>query len=108
MCEPLKLFGGIVNIPFWGLRNISCAMADIMISDLPHIEYDTKEHINKEDVDNAISRTKDLQNRTSKKGLGINIKNTVSLSSIISKDKQTMNIQQAKSMASKYKNGRLI
>ncbi len=51
-------------------------MADIMLSDLPRVEY-RKEKITKADVDDAIERTKSLQAKVSKSGLGISMKNMI-------------------------------
>ena len=60
------------------------AMADIMLSDLPRVEY-RKEKITKADIDEAVERTKELQAQISKRGLGISMKNIVKTEDYINK-----------------------
>lgn len=60
------------------------AMADIMLSDLPRIEY-RKEKLTKSDIDSAVERTKVLQEQIKKKGLGVSLKNLVNTSDYIKK-----------------------
>ncbi len=60
------------------------AMADIMLSDLPRIEY-RKEKLTKSDIDSAIERTKVLQERIKKNGLGVSLKNVVNTNDYIKK-----------------------
>lgn len=60
------------------------AMADIMLSDLPRIEY-RKEKLTKSDIDSAVERTKVLQEQIKKKGLGVSLKNLVNTNDYIKK-----------------------
>lgn len=51
--NPLVLFGGLITIPFWGYRNLSCAYIDIMLSDMPRIEYRKEKEEWSEDIQRA-------------------------------------------------------
>ena len=70
--EPLVLFGGLITIPFWGYRSLSIAYTDVMVADLPHVLYNTKERITDEDVQKANELHKQLQERK-KNGVGLGL-----------------------------------
>lgn len=59
-------------------------MIDVMLSDLPHIEY-RKEKITKAAIDDAVQRTNKLQELTKKRGLGVSLKNLVNTNDYIKK-----------------------
>lgn len=47
-------------------------MIDVMLSDLPRVIYIDKDKITKQDIEDAEKKTKDVQERVRKGGLGIN------------------------------------
>lgn len=53
------------------------ALIDIMLADLPRVEYTDNEKITKEDIDEANRKTEEIQKRVKERGLGISIKNKV-------------------------------
>ena len=70
--EPLVLFGGLITIPFWGYRSLSIAYTDVMVADLPHVLYNTKERIADEDIQKGNELHKQLQERK-KNGVGLGL-----------------------------------
>ena len=59
-------------------RNIPLAMIDLMLSDLPRVEFG-KERITQEDIKEARLKDKLLQERLKKGGgIGANLKNKIS------------------------------
>ena len=70
------LFGGLITIPYWGYRNLSLAMTEIMLSDLPHIKYNNKETYTQEYQQMLTDLSRDRQNKIKKHGLagiGLNL-----------------------------------
>lgn len=68
----MVLFGGLITIPFWCYRSLSIAYTDVMVADLPHVLYNTKERITDEDVQKANELHKKLQERK-KNGVGLGL-----------------------------------
>lgn len=84
LAAPLSLFCGLITIPFWGYRNTSMAMLDVMISDLPHVEY-RKEKILESDIEEAKKRTEQIQTRVKSSGLGKKLSNKVNAEAFLAK-----------------------
>lgn len=68
---------GVITIPFWGYRNTPLAMLDIMMSDLPRVEYGKGDKITSFDLRRAEEKSKEIANRVKKGGLGANLSNMV-------------------------------
>ena len=66
--QPLVLFGGLVTISNWGYRNLPLAVIDIMMSDLPHVEY-RKERITQQDIEDYKVKSNQIRERVKKEGL---------------------------------------
>lgn len=66
---PLVLLGGLITVPFWGYRTTPLATIDLMLADLPRVEYGS-DKITKADIEEAKERNVLLQERL-KKGGGI-------------------------------------
>lgn len=74
---PLVLFGGLITVPFWGYRTTPLAMIDLMLSDLPRVEYG-KDRITQQDIQEAKEKNIQLQERLKKgKGIGANLNNQI-------------------------------
>lgn len=70
------LFGGLITIPYWGYRNLSLAMTEIMLSDLPHIKYHNKETYTQEQQQMITDLSRDRQKKIKQNGLsgiGLNL-----------------------------------
>jgi len=70
------LFGGLITIPYWGYRNLSVAMTEIMLSDLPHIKYHNKETYTQEQQQMITDLSRDRQKKIKQNGLagiGLNL-----------------------------------
>ena len=67
--EPVVLFGGLITIPFWGYRTTPIALMDIMVADLPHVQYNYKKQISKQQEDDLMLIAKNEQDKIKKKGL---------------------------------------
>lgn len=77
---PLVLFGGLITVPFWGYRNTPLALIDLMLADMPRVEYG-QDKITKRDIEEAKERNKVLQERISRTGgIGANLNNQVNTS----------------------------
>ncbi len=73
---PLILFGGLITIPFWGYRTTSMASIDVMLADLPRVEYG-QEKITPADIRKAEERQRELVNRIKTAGIGAKLSNAV-------------------------------
>jgi hypothetical protein len=70
------LFGGLITIPFWGYLTTSIALMDVMLADLPHIQYHPKDNMTKQQEDDLMLLTKNEQEKIKKgglAGLGLNL-----------------------------------
>ena len=65
--QPLVLLGGLWTIPFWLYRNTPLAIIDVMISDLPRVQYG-EEKVLTEEIKEAKNRTRELQKQINEKG----------------------------------------
>lgn len=66
--NPLVLLGGFITIQFWGYLNTPIAMMDVMIADLPHVQYSHKRHT-KEEEENRMVISRDINDKIKNKGL---------------------------------------
>jgi hypothetical protein len=74
--QPLVLFGGLITIPYWGYLTTPIALMDVMIADLPHIQYNPKDNMTKQQEDDLMLLTKKEQEKIKKGGLaelGLNL-----------------------------------
>ena len=67
--EPLVLFGGLITIPFWGYLNTPVAYLDVMMSDLPHIQYNYKKVATREQEEDMLLISRKMQEDVKLKGL---------------------------------------
>lgn len=75
---PLIAFCGLLTVPFWIYRQLPLALIDLMLTDLPRVEFG-EEKITKADIEDAKERDKLMQERLKKGGgIGANLKNKVS------------------------------
>jgi hypothetical protein len=63
------LFGGLVTIPFWGYLNSPIAYMNVMMADLPHIQYNYKKNVTKQQEDDAMLITRKMQQEVKSKGI---------------------------------------
>ena len=71
------IFGGIITVPFWGYRTIPLAMIDLMLSDLPRVEYGEGK-ITQRDIQETKERNARLQERLKRGGgIGVNLNNKI-------------------------------
>ena len=67
--EPLVLLGGLITIPFWGYLNTPVAYLDVMMADLPHIQYNYNKNATKQQEEDAMIITKKMQQEVKSKGI---------------------------------------
>ena len=83
--NPLVLFGGLITVPFWGYRNTPLALIDLMLSDMPRVEYG-KEKLTKRDFDETKVRQAKMEERIKKQGgLGINFAKQIDTNTFMQK-----------------------
>ena len=63
------LFGGLITIPFWGYLNTPVAYLDVMMADLPHIQYNYNKNATKQQEEDAMIITKKMQQEVKSKGI---------------------------------------
>jgi hypothetical protein len=87
--EPLVLFGGLITIPFWGYLITPIAYMEVMMSDLPHIQYNYKKNATKQQEEDAMLITKKMQEEVKSKGIqGIKLLDAGDGSSLFEKIKK--------------------
>jgi hypothetical protein len=87
--EPLVLFGGLITIPFWGYLNTPVAYLDVMMADLPHIQYNYKKNATKQQEEDAMLITKKMQQEVKSNGIqGIKLLDAGESSSLFDKLKK--------------------
>lgn len=67
--NPLTLFGGLITIPFWGYLNTPVAYLDVMLADLPHIQYNYKKTATKQQEEDMLLVARKMKEDVGKKGL---------------------------------------
>jgi hypothetical protein len=75
---PLIAFCGLLTVPFWMYRQLPLALIDLMLTDLPRVEFG-EEKITTADIEEAKIRDKKMKERI-KNGnrIGLSMKNLVS------------------------------
>ena len=63
------LLGGLITIPFWGYLNTPVAYLDVMMADLPHIQYNYNKNATKQQEEDAMIITKKMQQEVKSKGI---------------------------------------
>jgi hypothetical protein len=63
------LLSGLITIPFWGYMTMPIAYMEIMLSDLPHVQYHPKQKFSKEYTDAVVTVQQDMQKKIKEKGL---------------------------------------
>ena len=76
--QPLVLFGGLITIPFWTYNHTPAALIEVMLADLPRVEYIDPDKVTKEDIEEATRKTKAMQERVKSRGLGASLGNRIS------------------------------
>lgn len=71
-----------MTIPFWVYDHTPVAVIEVMMADLPRVEYIDPDKITKEDVEEAQRKTKALQSRKTG-GIGANLGNRINTSAFI-------------------------
>lgn len=67
--NPLTIFGGLITIPFWGYLTTPIALMDVMIADLPHVQYNYKQKWTKSQEEDYLLVTRNMQKEIKEKGL---------------------------------------
>lgn len=67
--NPLVLFGGIITIPFWGYLTTPLALMEVMMADLPHVQYNYKEKWSKQQEEDYLLVSRNMQREIKEKGL---------------------------------------
>jgi len=71
------LFGGLITIPFWVYDHMPAAVIDVMLADLPRVEYFDPDKVTEEDIQKAEEKSKRIAERTKARGLGVKLSNMV-------------------------------
>lgn len=81
--QSLSLFGGLVIIPFWVYDHTPIAVMEVMMADLPRVEYIDPDKITKQDLEEAKRKTIALQERVKKNGLGADLSKRLNTNAFI-------------------------
>lgn len=71
------MFGGLITIPFWCYKNTPIAIIDVMLADLPRVEYTDPDKVTQKDIDRAQEKTNKITERVKKHGLGVHLSNQI-------------------------------
>ena len=81
--QPLILFGGLITIPFWTYNHTPSAVIEVMMADLPRVEYINPDKVTKEDIEEATRKSKAAQQRVKAHGLGANLGNRLNTNAFL-------------------------
>ena len=82
------LFGGLVIIPFWVYDHTPAAIIDVMLADLPRVEYIDPDKITKQDMEEAKRKSLELQQHVKEHGLGADLSKRINTGAFLRSKKK--------------------
>jgi hypothetical protein len=59
----------LVTVPFWGYQTTPLALLEVMMADLPHVQYNHKEKWSKKQEEDYLIVSRNMQREIKEKGL---------------------------------------